>query len=87
MSTPDMWEAKCVPNSSSETTVEEKEGMAKTLKKLAERKFGSFEKEMKEMMERAYYEEEDSNIVKEKWKETEAFTDKYKEAMCWLESS
>ena len=53
MSTPDMWEAKYVPNSSSETMVEEKEGMAKALKKLAERKFGSFEKEMKEMMERA----------------------------------
>ena len=28
MSTPDMWEAKYVPNSSSETTVEEKEGMS-----------------------------------------------------------
>ena len=32
MSAPDMWEAKYAPNSSSETTVEEKEGMAKALK-------------------------------------------------------
>ena len=68
MSTPDIWEAKYVPISSSETTVEEKEGMAKAMKKLAERKFASFEKEMNGMLERTYYEEGDSNIVKEKKK-------------------
>ena len=87
MSTPDMWEAKYVPISSSETTLEEKEGMAKALQKLAQRKFASFEKEMNGMLDRTYYEEGDSNIVKEKKKETDTFTDKYEEAICWLESS
>ena len=82
MSSPDMWEAKYVLISSSETTVEEKEGMAKALKKLSERMFASFEKEMNGIMERTYYEEEDSNIVKEKKKETDTCTHKYEEAIC-----
>ena len=44
-----------MPSSSSETTVEEKEGMAKALQKLAERKFASFEKEMIGILERTYH--------------------------------
>ena len=86
MASPDLWEDKYVPSSSSETTVEEKEGMAKALKKLVERKFVTFEKEMIRILERKYHEEEDSNMVKEKKKETETCTNKYEESICWLES-
>ena len=82
----DLWEDKYIPSSSSETTVEEKEGMAAALKKLAERKFVTFEKEMIGILERTYHEEEDSNMVKEKKKETETCTNKYEEAICWLDS-
>ena len=60
--------------------------MAKALKKLADRKFASFEKEMVGILERTYHEEEDSNMVKEKKKETETCTTKYEESICWLDS-
>ena len=60
--------------------------MAKALKKLAERKFASFEKEMIGILEIKYHEEEDSNMFKEKKKETETCTNKYEESICWLDS-
>ena len=72
----DLWEDKYIPSSSSATTVEEKEGMAAALKKLAERKFITFEKEMIGILERTYYEKENSNLVKEMQKNTEACTNK-----------
>ena len=38
------------------------------------------------ILERTYYEKEDSNHVKEMKKETEACTSKYEEAITWLDS-
>ena len=50
-----IWEDKYIPSSSAATTVEEKEGMAAALKKLAERKFVTFEKEMIGILETTYF--------------------------------
>ena len=69
MADQDMWESKFVPDINPETTIEEMEGRAKTLKKLAERKYGTFEKDMQEMIDKTYYEAVDVSIVKEKRKE------------------
>ena len=47
-----MWEDKYIPSSSAATTVDEKAGVAAALKRLAERKFAIFEKEMNGILEK-----------------------------------
>ena len=81
-----MRESKFVPDINPETTLEEMEGRAKTLKKLAERKYGTFEKDIQEMIDKTFYEAVDVSIVKEKRKEIEGFTVKYEETLTWLEN-
>ena len=86
MSVPDMWESKFVPDINPETTLEEMEGRAKTLKKLAERKYGTLKKDIQEMVDKTFYEAVDVSIVKEKRKEIEGYTVKYEETLTWLEN-
>ena len=47
-----MWESKFVPDINPETTLEEMVGRAATLKKLAEGKFGTFQKDIQEMVDK-----------------------------------
>ena len=81
-----MWESKFVPDINPETTLEEMEGRAKTLKKLAERKYGTFQKDIQEMVDKTFHEAEDVNTVKEKRKEVESYTSIYEENLIWLEN-
>ena len=64
-----IWESKFVPDINPETTLEEMEGRAKTLKKLAERKYGTFQKDIQEMIDKTFYEAVDVNTVTEKSRE------------------
>ena len=65
----------CIPDMSQITT-DEKAGVATALKKLAERRFVKFGKEIKEIIEKTYYDEEEFKLVQDLKKETEEFTDK-----------
>ena len=64
-----LWEPKFVPEINPETTMEEMVARAQTLKKMAERKYGRFTKDIQEMLDKTFHEEEDVNTVKEKRKE------------------
>ena len=50
-----MWEDKYIPSTSAATTIEEKAGVAAALKRLAERRFATFKKEMDGILEKTYY--------------------------------
>ena len=81
-----MWESKFVPDINPETTLEEMVGRAATLKKMAERKFVRFQKDIQEMVVKTFHEAEDVNTVKEKRKEVESYTTIYEENLIWLEN-
>ena len=67
--------------------LEEKQGAASALKKLAERRFRRFEREIQEMIDKEHYEEDDFRKVKEIKKDTEVITDKYEEILTYLDSA
>ena len=71
-----MWEDKYIPYMS-QMTIDEKAGVTTALKKLAVRRFKQFEKEMDEIIEETYYDEEDFKLVKQLKRETQDSTDKY----------
>ena len=59
---------------------------AQVLKKMAERQYGRFTKELQEMLDKDFYEDEDVNIVKEKKKEVLRYITAYEETLSWLET-
>ena len=67
-------------------TLDEQAGVARAIKKLAERRFTKFEKDMDEIIARTYYDEEDFKKVKDLKKETDEYTDKYEEIITYSES-
>ena len=81
-----LWEPKFVPEINPETTMEEMVARAATLKKMAERKFVRFQKDIQEMVDKTFHEAEDVNTVKEKRKEVESYTTIYEENLIWLEN-
>ena len=81
-----LWEQKFIPEINAETTVEEMVARAQVLKKMAERQYGRFTKELQEMLEKSFYEDEDVNMVKEKRKEVLSYTTAYEDNLSWLET-
>ena len=81
-----LWEPKFVPEINPETTMEEMVARAQVLKKMAERKYGRFTKDIQEMLEKTFHEDEDVNNVKEKRKEVLSYTTAYEENLSWLET-
>ena len=81
-----LWEQKFSPEINAETTVEDMVARAQVLKKMAERQYGRFTKELQEMMDKDFYEDEDVNIVKEKKKEVLRYITAYEENLSWLET-
>ena len=66
--------------------LEEQQGAAHALKKLAERKFRRFGRDIQEVIDKDHYDEDDFRKVKEIKKDTEAITDKYEEILTYLDS-
>ena len=75
-----MWEEKYIPDTS-QMSLEDKAGVDSALKRLSEREYVKYTKEIEEIIEKTYYEEGDFKLVKDLKKETEEFTDKYEEAI------
>ena len=68
-------------------SLEEQQGAASALKRLAERRFQRFDRDSQEMIEKDHYEEDDFKKLKEIKKDTEVITDKYEEALTYLDSA
>ena len=56
-------------------SLEEQAGVATAIKKLAERRFTKFEKDVEEIIGRTYYDEEDFKKVKDMKKHTDEYTE------------
>ena len=80
-----MSEEKYMPDMAG-MSLEEQAGVATAIKKLAERRFTKFEKDVEEIIGRTYYDEEDFKKVKDLKRETDKITDKYEEIITYFES-